>query len=164
VLGVDSADRTLPDKYDELLPELTAPDPQDVPEEVLTRVGSADPAQVLDSPVWAALVQARTSGAPPDRELFEQVRALAGTGPVVPVLPPAEQPWPPRKRNRGKPGTGGARTRQGAAGGGKAATAKGAAAGRTTSTGVGARRGSAAVWRRRVRRARRYLRRLTNRG
>ncbi|HEU5034045.1 MAG TPA: class I SAM-dependent methyltransferase [Mycobacteriales bacterium] len=160
VLGVDKDDRTLPDKYDELLAELTAADPQDVPEEVLTRVGSADPAQVLDSPVWAALVQARSAGAAPDRQLFEQVRSLAGTGPVVPVLPPVEQPWPQRKRRQqagAKAGSG--QRRQGQQGARTSTTGKGAAARRTSAGGSGARR-----WRRRLRRARRYLRGLTTRG
>jgi hypothetical protein len=115
VLGANATDTTLRSAYDGLLAEFTAPDPQAVPTEVLQRTSSADPEKVVASPVWADLVAAREAGAPRDPAVYEPMRSLRGTGPVVPVVapepvrlrdhkPPARVPArPPASRKRASP-------------------------------------------------------------
>jgi hypothetical protein len=50
-------------EYDAWMDEAMAPDPQDVPEQVLTRSAALDPETLLASPAWAGLVTLRNSGA-----------------------------------------------------------------------------------------------------
>ena len=59
VLGADSANTTLRDRYDEILAEWVVPDPQHVPREILERAGAVDPEGLLASPVWAEVVKGR---------------------------------------------------------------------------------------------------------
>ncbi|SHH22995.1 Methyltransferase domain-containing protein [Jatrophihabitans endophyticus] len=62
-----SRDGVLPG-YDDWLVEATAPDPQDVPTEILTRSRAKDPARVLASTGWAELVRLRAKRKPPTAE------------------------------------------------------------------------------------------------
>lgn len=97
VLGADPDNRTLWDRYEELVAEFLAPDPQHVPDEVLQRKESADPQRVLDSDLWQHLVRARQGQTPRDPDPLDAARKLAGTGPTSPVVAPTPVPWPPVK-------------------------------------------------------------------
>ncbi len=59
VLGLDPQSTVLPDAYDEIARELITPDPQVVPEEILTRAGALDPQEVLDADFWRFLRESR---------------------------------------------------------------------------------------------------------
>jgi hypothetical protein len=59
VLGLDPGSTVLQDNYDAILAEHVVPDPQVVPEDVLSRKGALDPARLLRSPVWGALRRGR---------------------------------------------------------------------------------------------------------
>jgi hypothetical protein len=63
--------------YDAWLDVAVSPDPQHVPEEVLTRSRAADPERLLASPVWDELVFARESRRRTD--VPTRVRAALGT-------------------------------------------------------------------------------------
>jgi predicted O-methyltransferase YrrM len=79
ILGADPASTVLADAYPQRLAQLQAPDPQQVPERVLTRSGAADPAQLLADPVWARLTRLRRDGADlaAVREAIEPLRPAA---------------------------------------------------------------------------------------
>jgi hypothetical protein len=62
VLGLDPTSTALADRYDAIVAENVADDPQVVPEDVLQRRGAVDPEVVADGPVWDALVTARDRG------------------------------------------------------------------------------------------------------
>lgn len=96
VVGLDRDNDVLHRQYHEVVDELVSPDPQSVPEEILHRVGSAAPDAVLASEVWGRLVAARDDGAARDPAIYQPLAALAGTGPVAPVVVPAPRPWPPQ--------------------------------------------------------------------
>jgi hypothetical protein len=68
--------------YDDWLEVALAPDPQDVPETVLTRSRALDPHRLLASPGWAELPRLRKSRRPIDREavraLFADVLSTVG--------------------------------------------------------------------------------------
>jgi len=55
VLGLDALDRTLTERFDEIVRTHVAPDPQVVPSEVLERSGALAPETALALPVWGAL-------------------------------------------------------------------------------------------------------------
>ena len=59
VLGLDPTSTVLQDNYDKIVAEHVTPDPQTVPEEFLRRRDALDPAELLRSPVWAALRRGR---------------------------------------------------------------------------------------------------------
>lgn len=103
VLGADPDNRTLPDSYQEIVAQYATPDPQDVSEEILKRRESADAQRVLDSDLWPRLALARQKRSARDPGLLESLRALAGTGPTSPVMPPTPVPWPPAKPAPAKP-------------------------------------------------------------
>lgn len=63
VIGLDSASTVLGDHYEELLPMLESPDPQDVPDELLHRATAVDPQVLLDSVDWDELVRLREADA-----------------------------------------------------------------------------------------------------
>lgn len=87
VFGPDATSTVLRDHYDDILARAIVPDPQPVPQSVLTRSDAVDPAALLASGVWAALVGAR-GGASQD-EIQEVVsRELAALG-AAPVAVPA---------------------------------------------------------------------------
>ena len=51
----DAASTVLIENYDRLVAEMVAPDPQDVPEDVLGRTDAVDPQEIVDSPIWEHL-------------------------------------------------------------------------------------------------------------
>lgn len=63
VVGLDPSSTVLADRYEDLLPVCLAEDPQQVPEDLMERIGSVDAAALLESPAWAQLVAARTDSA-----------------------------------------------------------------------------------------------------
>jgi hypothetical protein len=73
VLGLDPSSTVLQERYDELLPFLTAPDPQHVPGDLLTRRSAVEPRVLLDAVDWALLRTLRH--APVDDP---RLRALVG--------------------------------------------------------------------------------------
>ena len=62
VFGADPTNTVLKDKYDEIIKEFVVPDPQDVPESILTRVHAVDPDKFLAADFWHDLVRARNMG------------------------------------------------------------------------------------------------------
>jgi hypothetical protein len=59
VLGLDPENRTLDRRYDEILLETVAPDPQRVPAEVLDRRDAIDPEALLAASFWSVLREGR---------------------------------------------------------------------------------------------------------
>ena len=59
VFGADPASTILPERYEGLVEEYATPDPQDVPEEILTRKTAVQPEALLGAAFWPALVRAR---------------------------------------------------------------------------------------------------------
>jgi hypothetical protein len=81
VTGLDPGSTVLTERYDEIVAEYVRADPQDVPDDILTRVAAQPPARVLDSPVWSALRAARDAGRSGEgfrREVAEIVRTSLG--------------------------------------------------------------------------------------
>ena len=62
VLGADPGNRVLATAYDEIVRTWTVPDPQALPEFVLSRHDAADPHRLVEAAVWADLVRARDDG------------------------------------------------------------------------------------------------------
>jgi hypothetical protein len=62
VLGADPANRVLHDRYEEIFAEYVVDDPQDVPEDILTRKTAVEPEVLLRSDFWPQLVRARNLG------------------------------------------------------------------------------------------------------
>jgi hypothetical protein len=62
VLRLDPLSRKLDEHYDAIAAEAVAPDPQDVPRDVLERAGALDSQAVLASRVWPLLRAARERG------------------------------------------------------------------------------------------------------
>lgn len=88
VTGLDPASTVLTDRYDEIIAEYVRSDPQDVPDDILTRVAAQPPARVLASPLWSTLRSAREAGRDGDelrRAVAEVVRSSLGviTGTVA---------------------------------------------------------------------------------
>ena len=100
VAGVDPESAVLQAGYDASLAEYLTEDPQAVPDDVLHRRFAADPGQVLDSPVWAGLVQARDHGGPIPS--LQGLRDLRGTA-LYTLVPQVHEPWPPPKPTKPKP-------------------------------------------------------------
>ncbi len=63
VLLPDPGDRTLLEAYDGLARAFVAPDPQEVPAEVIERRHALEPQRVLSSSAWSRVVGLRDSGA-----------------------------------------------------------------------------------------------------
>lgn len=59
VLGADRSSRVLADRYDDIIREWVVPDPQAVPDDVLTRRDAVDPEALLAADIWPTLVKAR---------------------------------------------------------------------------------------------------------
>lgn len=59
VLAPDRSNTVLTDKYDEIEKRYVVADPQDVPDEILTRACAFDPEQVLAAPFWDLITSAR---------------------------------------------------------------------------------------------------------
>lgn len=62
VFGADPTNTVLADKYDEIMDQFLLKDPQQVPEELITRSAAMQPEVLLDAPFWSSLVAARDSG------------------------------------------------------------------------------------------------------
>lgn len=80
VLGLDPTNRTLREKYDEIVAEFRRPDPQVVPQPLLDRSAVQQPERVLDAGFWKVLREQREQPALPDfhRRLREQLAADLG--------------------------------------------------------------------------------------
>jgi len=76
VLGADPFNRVLHERYDRLLTEWVTPDPQDVPSEILNRVGAIDPEAFLASPIIPLLLKHRRAGRKRGRG-YDELRAEA---------------------------------------------------------------------------------------
>jgi hypothetical protein len=78
VMLPDPGDTTLAAAYDDLVPELVVPDPQNVPGWALTRSRAIDPLVLLRAPIWDAVREAR--GRRPDqaKETLRAAYARAG--------------------------------------------------------------------------------------
>ena len=61
VLAPDPTNTTLSDKYDEIEKRYIVPDPQDVPDDILTRDCAYDPEQVLAAPFWDVITSGRAN-------------------------------------------------------------------------------------------------------
>ncbi|WP_460519465.1 class I SAM-dependent methyltransferase [Flindersiella endophytica] len=59
VFGADPGNTVLSDKYDEIMDTYLLKDPQQVPEELLTRSCAMDPAVFFEAPFWASLAASR---------------------------------------------------------------------------------------------------------
>jgi methyltransferase family protein len=62
VLGLDPASSVLDERYDEIVRNAVAPDPQPVPRDVLERRGAVAPDTVLEASFWSLLRDARAAG------------------------------------------------------------------------------------------------------
>ncbi|QNP63272.1 class I SAM-dependent methyltransferase [Streptomyces genisteinicus] len=60
VFGADPGNTVLRDAYDRIIEEYVVPDPQDVPDEVLSRKRAVRPEALLGADFWPGLVRART--------------------------------------------------------------------------------------------------------
>jgi hypothetical protein len=60
ILLLDPQNRTLVDQYEDLVPGLVVPDPQELPAWASLRTRAVDPAALLRSDLWAVLRQARS--------------------------------------------------------------------------------------------------------
>jgi predicted O-methyltransferase YrrM len=72
VLGADAANSTLSENYDKIEGEFVVPDPQTVPDEILTRSCAFDPEEVLAAPFWDIIA----SGHQPGHRKPSNVKAL----------------------------------------------------------------------------------------
>ncbi|HVV74477.1 MAG TPA: class I SAM-dependent methyltransferase [Mycobacteriales bacterium] len=96
VVGLDPANRTLTEKYDEILAEHVYDDPQRVPDSVMHRTDAADPEAVLANGAWAEVVLARSERRPADPGALADLAALRGSASYH-LDPPHSKPWPPKK-------------------------------------------------------------------
>jgi hypothetical protein len=95
VLGMNPADRTLAEHFDDIVAEFATPDPQSVPSEILERTRAADPRRVIASTVWADIRRSRVeSGELP--ATASTLLELLGTGRRN-LSKPVLEPWPPAK-------------------------------------------------------------------
>jgi hypothetical protein len=62
VAGLDPSSTVLSDHYDEIVAEYVTGDPQEVPDEILGRVGVQPPERMLAAPFFSAIREARDSG------------------------------------------------------------------------------------------------------
>jgi hypothetical protein len=85
VFGPDASSNVLRDHYEEILAAMIGPDPQPVPEAVLTRSDAVEPTALLASGVWAALSGAREHGLSKDQiqDVVSSELAAMSAGPVA---------------------------------------------------------------------------------
>lgn len=69
----DPSSQVLTAAYDDLVEEYVVPDPQQVPEEILTRSRAVQPETLLKAPIWEELRRLRTL---PDAQARPKVRSL----------------------------------------------------------------------------------------
>jgi hypothetical protein len=79
VLGLDPASEALASRYQSIVDRWVTPDPQPVPDDVLTRAGAVAPADVLAAPFWGVLRDARAAGTPREEGLAALRRSLDET-------------------------------------------------------------------------------------
>jgi hypothetical protein len=72
VLAPDAANRVLADRYDEIERRYVVPDPQAVPDDILSRSCAFDPEEVLTAPFWDVIAAGREKG----RERHENAKRL----------------------------------------------------------------------------------------
>lgn len=89
VTNLDPGSTVLENAWPSLADELTAPDPQTVPDDLLERSLAVDPEVVLGSAVWQRLVVLRDAPQPDFDPLWEQLAALPRLGRVEPAAPTA---------------------------------------------------------------------------
>ncbi len=82
ILAPDAASTTLVTAYDDLVEAYVVPDPQDIPDEVISRSRALNPAEFLDIPIWDDLRRLRELPAADARP--EVVRLLADAGLATP--------------------------------------------------------------------------------
>ena len=75
VANLDPTSTVLDDAWAGLVDELTSPDPQSVPDEVLSRSVAADPERVLASNVWPKVKELRDGGATDFDEVWTDLNA-----------------------------------------------------------------------------------------
>lgn len=81
VTNLDPSSVVLDEALSTLTDELTSPDPQSVPDEVLTRAVAVDPEMVFASDVWTRVVGLRTSGTATEfAAVWAQLDGLARLG------------------------------------------------------------------------------------
>ncbi len=78
VLLPDPTNTSLAAAYEDVVGDLVVPDPQEVPERVLTRAGAMDPADFLAAPIWPQLRAARRHGTDEARRRVREAYAAAG--------------------------------------------------------------------------------------
>lgn len=80
VFGADASSAVLRERYDAIVADFLVADPQQVPEEVITRACAIRPETLLDAPFWDRLVAARESpaGGYGRAELLADVEAATG--------------------------------------------------------------------------------------
>jgi hypothetical protein len=78
VLMPDREDTALATAYDEVVPELVTPDPQSIPDWVLSRSRAIPPAALLDAPVFDAIRRARRHSAERARNDLRAIYEKAG--------------------------------------------------------------------------------------
>ena len=93
VLGLDSSNTTLSDRYDEIIQEFVNDDPQQVPETILRRRRSVDPHAALAADVWGKMLIARSASTALDPGFYDSLRELIGTGPIDGLVVPKARPW-----------------------------------------------------------------------
>lgn len=78
VVGLDPTSTVLDKVYEEVLPQLSAPDPQKADADWLRRTHAYEPKAILSSPVWAQVRSLRDRGADAAEytELWQQLRKL----------------------------------------------------------------------------------------
>lgn len=80
VVGGDPSSKVLHDAYPSEVPYLEAEDPQEPPENYMSRSAAVDPADVLASEAWPLLVAARETG---DMTMFEKAKAVLQSIPTL---------------------------------------------------------------------------------
>ncbi len=101
VVGLDPTNRTLSERYDEIIAEHVYEDPQLVPDDVLHRKSAADPDAVLRCWVWTAIIERRAAGGPLSADARAALAKLRGTADYT-LNPPEPKPWPPKKKGAKK--------------------------------------------------------------
>jgi hypothetical protein len=94
VLGLDPANRTLADRYEDIVVDTVTVDPQEVPDDVLERRGVLDPDAVLGASFWSVLRDGRAADLSRRRGMHRLHRALrrdfgpgVSAGPLRRLLP-----------------------------------------------------------------------------
>jgi hypothetical protein len=99
VLGLDPESKVLAARYEDIVAEYAARDPQRVPDEVLCRKNAADPKLVVNSDVWRELAAGRDGGIASSS--LSALRSLRGTAKFS-LVPPEDEVWPARPRRLGR--------------------------------------------------------------